>query len=93
MKTIFTELESADLMGAIFEWGSDPVLLENEEQAAQAAEIINGATIRREIADEDEFRVAMAGLDLTEANKPTHIYSFVNGSEGSICFAGDWELL
>lgn len=59
----------------------------------KAAEIINGATIRRDIADEDEFRVAMAGLDLTDENEPKHIYSFVNGSEGTICFAGDWEVI
>lgn len=93
MKTIFTELKAADVVGAIFEWGSDPCLIETEEEAEQAAEIINVATIRREITDADEFADAMKNLDLTELNEPRHIYSFVNGSEGSICFADDFTIL
>lgn len=89
--TIFFELEAADLYGAVFAWGSDPSLIETEEEAQEAAEIINEATIRREITDADEFASAMKELDLTEANKPQHIFSFVNGSEGVICFAEDWN--
>ena len=90
--TIYQELSAEDLMGAIINCGGDPVLIEDEESAAEYAEYINGATIRREIKDADEFAAVMSQLDLNEGNRPLHLYSFVNGSEGVVCFAEDWDV-
>ena len=80
------------LMGAVWEWGSDPIIIEDEETARSCAEAIDCATEIGEIdmTDEEEVRVGKARLDLEDIDV-TAIHTFVNGSEGSFSLEDEWD--
>lgn len=79
------------LMGAIYEWGSDPTLIEDEESARSFAQVLDGATSMGEIDmnDEEEARINMERLDLKD-NDVTAIHTFVNGSCGTFSLAEEF---
>ena len=81
-----------ELIGAIVAYGGDPVLVEDEEQAEELRAFIEGATIFREVTDEEERDTVMQQLNLTSGNNVKRLYSAVNGSEAVMCFAEDWDL-
>ena len=79
------------LMGAIYEWGSDPALIEDEEAARSFAQVLDGASSMGEIdmSDEEEARINKERLDLEDYNV-TAIHTFVNGSYGTFSLAEEW---
>ena len=79
-----------DLINCIIEQGSDPVLIETEEDAMKWLDIIENASIVREITDPEEYKIAKRKLNI-EKNTTRQIYSFVNGCEGTYCLTGDWD--
>lgn len=80
------------LMGTIYEWGSDPMVIEDEETARSFAQALDCATIIADLGmtDEEEVRVGKARLDL-EDNEVKAIHIFVNGSYGSFSLAEEWD--
>ena len=80
------------LLGAIYEWGSDPTIIEDEEAARSFAEVIDCATTLYDIdmSDEEEANAAKARLDLEDADV-TAIHHFVNGSYGTFSLAEEWN--
>lgn len=78
-----------NLFGTMVNFGSDPYMVETEEQAKEVAESIDNASSYREIEDEDEFETATRQLDLV-GHYPERIFSYVDGSEFLVCFSGDW---
>ena len=83
------EMNFEELFGAIVNFGSDPYIVETEEQAEEISEAINNASSWREINDDEEFETATRQLEL-EGHDPERIFSFVDGSELLVCFPGDW---
>ena len=79
------------LMGAIYEWGSDPALIEDEEAARSFAQVLDGASSMGEIDmnDEEEACLNKERLDLEDYNV-TAIHTFVNGSYGTFSLAEEW---
>ena len=80
------------LFGAIYEWGSDPKIIEDEEEARSIADVLDAATTINDVDmnDEEEVNAAKARLDL-EDNDVTAIHTFVNGSYGSFSLAEEWD--
>jgi hypothetical protein len=80
------------LLGALFEWGSDPKIIEDEEEARSIADVLDAATTINDVDmnDEEEVNAAKARLDL-EDNDVTAIHTFVNGSAGSFSLAEEWD--
>ena len=80
------------LLGAVFQWGSDVELVEDEETARNYAEVLANATSIGlvDANDEDEFTLSMQMLDL-EGWDVKQIHTFVNGSCGSFCLSNEWE--
>ena len=80
------------LLGAIYEWGSDPKIIEDEEEARSIADVLDSATTINDVDmnDEEEVNAAKARLDL-EDNDVTAIHTFVNGSYGSFSLAEEWD--
>ena len=80
------------LLGALFEWGSDAQLIEDEEEARNISDVIANATILStvDMDDEYEMEIAKAKLDLEDADVTT-IHTFVNGSAGSFSLAEEWN--
>ena len=80
------------LIGTIYEWGSDPMIIEDEETARSFAQILDCSTIIGEIdmTDDEEVIVGKARLDLEDADV-TAIHIFVNGSAGSFSLADEWD--
>ena len=83
-------MDYEDLINCIIEWGSDPCLIETEEDAIDWLDTIENASIIREITDPEEYQIAKRKLNL-ENNTTRKIYSFVNGSEGTYCLSEDWD--
>ena len=83
-------MDYEDLINCIIEWGSDPCLIETEEDATDWLDTIENASIIREITDPEEYQIAKKKLGL-ENNTTRKIYSFVNGSEGTYCLSEDWD--
>ena len=79
-----------DLLNCIIEQGSDPCLIETEEDAIDWLDTIDNASIVQEITDPEEYQIAKKKLNL-ENNTTRKIYSFVNGSEGTYCLSEDWD--
>ena len=79
-----------DLINCIIEQGSDPCLIETEEDAIDWLNTIDNASIVREITDPEEYQIAKKKLDL-EKNTTRRIFSFVNGNEGTYCLSEDWD--
>lgn len=82
-----TNFEPENLLGAIVNMGSDPYIIEDEEQAAEVAEAMNNATIMREVEGE-ELETARKQLDCPGAER---VFAFVDGSEFLVCFSEDWD--
>lgn len=80
------------LMGAIYEWGSDPILIEDEESARSFSQVLDGATSIRQIdmEDDEEVRVYKERLNLDDFDV-TAIHTFVNGSHGTFSLDGEWS--
>lgn len=80
------------LIGAVFEWGSDPINIEDEETATRIAEVIANATILGtvDMNDEYEVEIAKSRLNLDDADVTT-IHTFVNGSAGSFSLSNEWH--
>lgn len=81
-----------DLLDAMFEWGSDPELIEDSENAFRVYNILRDcqATITKIDEANDWYDTDKSGLDLEDCDVRA-IYEFVNGSQGSICLAKDYE--
>lgn len=78
---LYRNVNKDDLCNCVFEWGSDPELIEDREYAEQIAEIINNASNRGIIyTTDDDYAIYSAKLG---GNINSPIYTFVNGSEGS----------
>ena len=80
------------LLGALFEWGSDAQLIEDEEEARNISDVIANATILStvDMEDEEEVEIAKAKLDLQDSDVTT-IHTFVNDSAGSFSLAEEWD--
>ena len=80
------------LLGAVFEWGSDPMDIVDEETARSIADVIDGATILGtvDMTDEYEAEIAKSRLNLDDADVTT-IHTFVNGSSGSFSLSNEWH--
>ena len=80
------------LMGALYEWGSDPTLIEDEESARSFANVLDGASSIGEIdmEDEEEVRISSERLNL-DGNYVNAIHTFVNGSYGTFSLAEEWD--
>ena len=80
------------LLGALFEWGSDAQLIEDEEEARNISDVLDAATTINDVDmnDEEEVNAAKARLDL-EDNDVTAIHTFVNGSYGTFSLAEEWD--
>lgn len=80
----------SDLLGAIVNFGGDPVLIEDVESAEGVLVSIERSTSYRVLADGEEFNVAKRQLDLVDF-QVNRIFSFVDGSEFLVCFSVDWR--
>ena len=80
------------LLGAVFQWGSDVEIVEDEETARKYAEVLANATRIGlvDANDEDEFELHKQMLELEEWDVK-QIHTFVNGSWGSFCLSNEWE--
>lgn len=79
------------LFGALFEWGGDPYIIEDEESARLSADAIAGASMLKSVNmdDEEEANTAKELLDLI-GHDVTAIHEFTNGSSGSFCLSEEW---
>lgn len=79
------------LLGAIFQWGSELILIKEEETARSAAHAINNATRIYDIDmnNKEESTIAKERL-LLEDYDVIAIHSFVNYVHGSFCLAHEW---
>ena len=79
------------LLGAIFQWGSELILIKEEETARSAAHAINNATRIYDIDmnNKEESTIAKERL-LLEDFDVIAIHSFVNYVHGSFCLAHEW---
>lgn len=82
------ELEINDYMGALVATNGDPMLIEDEEEAAGVAHAVDEYGIEEIERGSEEFEDAMAKLNLSYANTPMHIY---RAGEYIICKDGDWD--
>lgn len=80
------------LLGAVYEWGSDPIDIEDEEHAKSFAEALDSSTIITEIdmTDEEEARVHKEMLNLG-GHDVKAIHLFVNCSYGTFSLADEWD--
>ena len=80
------------LLGAIYEWGSDPKIIEDEEEARSIADVLDSATSISDvdINDEEEVNAAKARLEL-EDNDVAAIHTFINVSYGTFRLAEEWD--
>lgn len=80
------------LIGAIYQWGSEPILIEDEDTARSFAKVLDGATRMGHIDmyDEVEAQINKEMLNL-EDNDVTYIHTFVNGSYGTFSLADEWS--
>ena len=79
------------LLGAIFQWGSELILIKAEETARSAAHAINNAARIYDIDmnNKEESTIAKERL-LLEDYDVIAIHSFVNYVHGSFCLAHEW---
>lgn len=79
------------LLGAIFQWGSELILIKEEETARSAAHSINNATRIYDIDmnNKEESTIAKERL-LLEDYDVIAIHSFVNYVHGSFCLSDEW---
>lgn len=88
------DFDYLDYMGAIVNYGGDPMLIDDEEDAAALAKAIERAQygIREITKGSEEWDSALKQLDLSDENNAQHIYSGVDGSEFIYCKSEDWEV-
>ena len=77
----YDSVDAEDLYGCVIEWGSDPHLIEDMEEAQSMADVINGSPYRGVIYPEDEDYERACTCLGGDIYGP--IYTFVNGSAGS----------
>lgn len=82
----------ANLIGAIVNYGADPFIIEDEQQAEELAESILRAALALHFPDDDEYEAVMRRLDLDDDNKPARLFSAVDGSEFVFCLPDDWQV-
>lgn len=80
------------LLGAVYEWGADPLNIEDEENAKAFANVLDTSTIITEIdmTDEEEARVHKEMLNLG-GHDVKAIHLFVNCSYGTFSLADEWD--
>lgn len=78
-----------ELYNALFEWGSDAIIIEDEDTAKACFKVFSDATIKDEHLGNEISKEMKQALDLTEENNVKRIITFVNGSAGSLCLAQD----
>ena len=78
------------LIGAIYEWGSDPKMIEDHVEAEAISDVIENATEFDCITDMAEIDDLKSRLDMDEC-VCNRIYTFVNGSFGTLCLDEDWS--
>ena len=80
------------LIGAIYQWGSEPILIEDEESARSFANVLDSATRMGDIDMNDEYesQINKEMLNL-EDNDVLAIHTFVNGSYGTFSLADEWS--
>jgi hypothetical protein len=88
------DIDNLEYMGALVNYGGDPLLIEDEEDAASLAKAIERARygIREITKGSEEWDSALKQLDLSDENNAQHIYSGVDGSEFIYCKSEDWEV-
>ena len=79
------------LLGAVFQWGSELILIKEEETARNAAHAINNAAriYNIDMNNKEECTIAKERL-LLEDYDVIAIHSFVNYVHGSFCLAYEW---
>ena len=77
------KLNYLTLLWAVVENGSDPSLIETEEEAKLWGEVIFKSHLRT-ITDEAEFAIAKNKLGFSKEDNVKRIFAFCNGNSG--CF-------
>lgn len=86
---VWTEYLWRKLGGSLVNYGSMPVMIENEQQMQELFDVLK-VTPYNEISPKD-IPDAMKKLCLSSANKVKRIFGFVfNGFNGLVCFDGDY---
>lgn len=87
------KLTAEDLIFSLVQFGSDPYIVETIESTEEVLEEIEKGIEEIDLSDDEERRIQLSRLDLTEANNVKHIYAIgpYGGERGSICFWKDWE--
>lgn len=81
------ELSIDSLMGSLVNYGSDPLLVETEEQAQELFDSMDDLYL---ITDKDEVETAKKQLNLERYNV-TKVYGFMcDGCASVVCFGDDW---
>ena len=91
----FDKLTVRDCYGALVNWGSDPYIVEEDEQAEGLFEFLTqDGCMCKEITDEYELGIAMDRLDLGDWNWVNHIYDcgYWNQEHLVVCFQEDWGM-
>lgn len=81
-----------DLYNALFEWGSEAFIIEDDETAQACFKAFNDATIKDEHIGADIDTDMLEALDLSEDNNVKRIITFVNGNAGSLCLSQDYNI-
>lgn len=91
------DLEIADFMGAIDNWGSDPVLVEDEDQARFLFDFIqedgvNWECYTPDITDMEDWMSMLEKLDLEHNNcKAVYVVGRYNEEPLYLALPQDWE--
>lgn len=89
--TIFSE-QIAELEGALFEWGRDPIILEDEEDCLRAAKLTRKLTeVNKADVTPEEWEKMLEKLNLGGHEEVDTIYTFFNLKEGSLCYSHEWN--
>ena len=76
------------LMGSLVNYGSDPLLIETEEQAQ---ELLDSMDDLYPITDKNEVETAKKQLNLEGHDEVTKVYGFMCvGCASVVCFGDDW---
>lgn len=81
-----------DLYNALFEWGSEAFIIEDEDTAQECFKVFSNATIKEEYIGADINTDMLETLDLGEDNNVKRIITFVNGNAGSLCLSQDYSI-
>lgn len=95
MEKNFKELTIEDCYGALVNFGADPYIIEEEEQAEGLLEFLTQDGCEcKVIEDDDELDVAKERLDLGEWNWVNHVYDCGcwNQEHMVVCFKEEWGM-